>query len=374
MPQRSSASASSYPGPISVFLWNPGGVLRPLLLWTPRIRALRPPAPSSEDSGVWVPSPLLLQEPRNPGRGGLLLEPWVGAPAVPPRCPPSRLSADSRLRGSRVGGQGLPGQPPGRAEPGQPPPALHPLPASAARRPLPFLPAASPSSFPPPDSLRPASPPGTPRAGPLPGRPRPGPSPPPARPGLPPPAPELAPVQGKKFHPAPGRRRGRGRERAGRPAGSVTQGGGKGQKGPGRRGAALHFSLPPPPAAGPALPSPLSPAPSTSAPSPSRRGRRLLRGAFSSWSLGLCVSPLPPPAAPPPSRPQPQRGLLPSSLSPFLPSQPPSPPSASVPPPAPRTRAPKVNQTHICPCRRSSQSDGGDSPRRRQFQSRATGV
>ncbi|XP_059007221.1 basic salivary proline-rich protein 2-like [Mustela lutreola] len=242
---------------------------------------LQPPPPRIRESEF--PAPASSRNPETQAaEAASFWDPGSWPQPSPPSRPPIPLSADSRLRGSRVAGQGLPGQPQGRAESGPPPPALHPLPASAARRPLPFLPAAPPSSFPPPDSLRPASPPGTPRAGPLPGRPRPGPSPPPAGPGQPPPAPELALVQGKKFHPAPGRRRGRGRERAGRPAGSVTQGGGKGQKGPGRRGAALHFSLPPPPAAGPARPSPLSPALSTSAPLPSRRGGRLLRdGALS---------------------------------------------------------------------------------------------
>ncbi|XP_055267161.1 basic proline-rich protein-like [Moschus berezovskii] len=213
--------------------WNPGGAPGPLLLLNPGIQA--PPVPTSKDSGLWVPSPLLLlQDPRNPGT----LE---SGPRVPRPC----LSVDSRLHRSRVGGRVSAGSPPGPGRAGPrcrrrrrrcqlsilspPPPPDGLSPSSRRARHPPSLLPDSLRPGPPPGSAGPAPPPGTPPDQPPPqGAPAPAPPHRPAQSGLastvatapprPAPAPELAPVQGKKFHPAPGRReRGGGGSGAGRP-------------------------------------------------------------------------------------------------------------------------------------------------------------
>ncbi|XDA83771.1 hypothetical protein R6Z07M_013615 [Ovis aries] len=161
----------------------------------------------------------------------------------------AKAPQDSRLHRSRVGGRVSAGNPPGPGRAGprcrrrhrrqlsilSPPPPPDGL-SPSSRRPS-HPPSLLPDSLrpgPPPGSAGPAPPPGTPADQPPPqGGPRPGPSPPPGpvRPGFhhrhrpppcPAPAPELAPVQGKKFHPAPGRRErgggGSGAERPGRGA------------------------------------------------------------------------------------------------------------------------------------------------------------
>ncbi|XP_043291517.1 basic proline-rich protein-like [Cervus canadensis] len=195
----------------------------------------KPPNPHLQGFGTLGPQPPPppppgTQKSRDPGSG--------------PRVPRHSLSVDSRLHRSRVGGRVSAGSPPGPGpagplccrrrrrrqlsilSPPSPPDGLSP----SSRRPR-HPPCLLPDSRwpgPPPGSAGPAPPPGTPPdQPPTQGAPAPAPPHRPAQSGLastttgsprPAPAPELAPVQGKKFHPAPGRReRGGGGSGAGRP-------------------------------------------------------------------------------------------------------------------------------------------------------------
>lgn len=322
--------------------WNPGGVAA-LSSSGPLTPSPQPPPPRIQKPGLPTPSSAfknpviqthgcrLPRGPRSPGRGPTLL-------------PFRRLTAP-RLPRRR---EGSPGPAPG-------PTAAGCSPSSARLRrptasPLPPRPRHPPPSSRLPQAPRPGSPPGTPRPSPFPRGPPPRPLPPPgpARPGFP--LPRSWPRSRGKNSIQPGRRSGRGRAREGGRPGSVTQGGGKGQKGPGGSGPAALPPLPPSASLGRARLSGLG----FSSPPP------LLPSLLSVCLLVLCCSRCLLSVSL--HRPSPHQGLLLSlpasfpSLRSDLPTHPP-------------TGDSKVNQTHICPCRRSSQSDGGDRSRRRQFQS-----
>lgn len=232
LPQVSSSSEPGYPSPS--LLPMASRRCSPPSPLDPGIQAPSPHLQGFRSLDSQPPPPLPRTQPSRAPAAFSLGDRGIRAPG-----PSSSPSADSRLRGSRVGGKGLPGPTaagcsPSSARLGRP--TASPLPPRLRHPP--------PSSRLPP-APRPGSQTGTPRPSPLPRGPPPRPLPPPcpARPGFP--LPRSWPRSRGKNSIQPGRRSGRGRALAGGRPGSVTQGGGKGQKGPGGSGPATLPPLPP---------------------------------------------------------------------------------------------------------------------------------